>query len=63
MKPDMQQATCALNLWLLAHEDLVAIEVFTLHPRASRARLEAQESVATALLAHYRFVIRCLGQL
>jgi len=38
MKPDMQRATCALNLWLLAHEDLVAIEVFTLHPRAPRAR-------------------------
>jgi hypothetical protein len=86
MKPDMPCTPFAANSGLLTHEDLVAIEVFTLQPRAPRVRLrlaeklhaqrlhprvvadavrsvEAQESVATALLAHYRLVISRLGQL
>jgi hypothetical protein len=37
MKPDMQCAPFAANSGLLTHEDLVAIEVFTLRPRAPRA--------------------------
>ena len=45
IKPDMQRAPFAANSWLLTREDLVAVEIFTLYPRAPRARLRLAEKL------------------